>query len=268
MGLLRVACPAAEAGTTVKLAELPAPARNTIQTRAGTAQVGEIFKTIESGEVTYEVRITGQTPARTFTVNDAGQLLAEQAFLQELPRPVQETIRAQVANGTLDDISKVAEDGAVSYEVQMTKAGKARDFTVDQGGKLIDMQVFLGELPAAVRSAIRRESRGGRCGEIHKSMEEGEAEYDVEITRDGKPRQVTFDPHGKIIYQEEPVALDETPAAVQQTLKGQLTEAKFIHIDKAVEEGNVTYEVELAKAGKHHSLSISPDGQILIPDAE
>ena len=268
LGLLQVAGAVPEAGTVVQLAELPAAARNTLQTRAGTAQVGEILKTVEGGEATYDVVITGQGKSRGFTVNDSGELLAEQVFLEELPRPAQDAIRKQVGNGTLGDLSKITEDGDVSYEAQMTKAGRTRGFTVDQDGDLLDIQVFLGETPAPVRAAIRRELRGGKCGEIYKSTEEGATEYEVEITRDGKSRQVTFDARGKIVYQAEPVALADTPEAVQSTLKGQLSEARLLHIDKALEDGKVTYEVELAKAGKHQALSIRPNGQILPADAD
>jgi uncharacterized membrane protein YkoI len=258
---------AADKAVAVKLNDLPAAARSTIQSRIGKAPVGEILKTVERGEATYEVQITGAAQPRSFTVNDDGELVAEQAFLQELPRPARETIRPQVADGTLGDISKVTDDGEVTYEVQMTKAGRARDFTVAEDGALVEIQVFVDEVPGAVRAAIRRQSRGGECGDIYKSTEDGEAEYDVEITRSGKSRRLTFNARGRITYEETPLALAETPEPVQRTVKDQLDGGRLVSVDRAQEDGTVTYEVELVKAGKRRSLSIKPDGQ-LAPQAD
>jgi len=259
------ALPAAAEPAVVRLSELPPGAQRAIQQQLATAKLGEITKSIEKGEVIYEVEMIKQRKTRSFTISEEGELLAEEVFLGELSRPVQKAIRGHVGKGVLGDISKITEDGAVSYEVEMTKQGKTRSFTLAEDGKLLEMQSFTDEAPSIVQKAIEKELRGGRCGEIHKAIEDGEVSYDVEIIANGKVRLLTFDPGGVLVYQAEPVQVHDTPEAVQQTLKSQLQNAKLSSIEKTIEDGELTYAVELIKAGKRQSLSIRSDGQIIQP---
>src|ERR1043166_4052146 len=172
-GVLSSAILAVAAQTTVvKLSEVPPGAQRTIHTQLGAARLGEIAKSIERGEVSYDVEMTAQRKTRSFTVSEEGELLAVEVFLGELPRPVQRAIREQVGKGKLGEISKTTEDGEITYDVEMTKDGKTRSFTLAADGKLVELQVFLDETPAAVRQAIQREAKNGTCGEILKTIED------------------------------------------------------------------------------------------------
>src|SRR5207244_225535 len=75
-----------------------------------------------------------------------------------LPPAVQKTIDARLGDGQLQSVEKKAEDGAVAYDVEMTLDGRTRDFTVAEDGKLINEQMFLNELPAAVRKTIQSQT--------------------------------------------------------------------------------------------------------------
>jgi uncharacterized membrane protein YkoI len=261
-------CSAGAERSAVQLSELPPAAQKCIQTQLSGAQLGEITKSIEGEEVSYDVKMTTKGKTRSFTVSEDGELLAFQLLLPETPHAVQQAIRAHVGKQALDDIFKHTQDSEVTYEVEMTKAGKTRTFTLASDGKLLEMQVFLHEIPAVIQKAIRKEMHGGRCEEIQKITEDGEVNYDVEITRNGKSHSLTFDSKGAIVYQAEAIQLSETPEPVQRTLKAQLTGAKLVSLEKATEDGDMTYEVELVKAGRRQTLSVKPDGQILPPEAE
>jgi uncharacterized membrane protein YkoI len=267
-GALSPPSTAAAEPAVVRLSELPPAAQKAIHQQLGNGKLGEIAKSIEKGEIVYEVEMTKQRKTRHFTVDEQGELLAEEVFIGELPRPVQKAIRGHVGKGVLGDISKITEDGVINYEVEMTKEGKSRSFTLGEDGKLTEMQLFLGETPAVVQQAIQKELRGGKCGEIHKAIEGGEVSYDVEVITNGKTRLLTFDSGGGLVYQADPVQVSDMPEAAQQTLNRQLQNAKLSRIEKTIEEGEVTFEVQLIKAGKRQSLSIRPDGQIVQPDPD
>ncbi len=256
----------AGAEAAVKISDLPPAALKTVRTQLGTAKLGKIVKSVEGAEVSYDVEMMANGKTRTFTVSEEGELLALQVFLPETPRPVQQAIRAHTGRQGLGEIFKHTEDGEVTYEVEMTKGGKTRNFTLDAHGKLLEMQMFLEETPAPVRSAIQKELRGGSCDEIYKTTEEDEVNYDVTILRNGKSHSLTFDPAGNLVYQAEPIQLAEAPEPVRKTLTAQLAGSKLISLEKAVEDGETTYEVEFVKAGKRQSLSLTPDGQILPPE--
>src|SRR5205814_249576 len=125
--------------------------------------------------------------------------------------PVQQAIRLQVGRQGVDGIFKCIDDGEVTYEVEMTKAGKTRTFTLDTSGKLLEMQMFLEELPAVMQKALQREIRSGTCEEIYKTTEDDGVNYDATITRDGKSHSLTFESKGSLVYEAEPVQFIETP---------------------------------------------------------
>ena len=195
------------AETPVKLSDLPPAVQKAVQTHLGGAKPGEITRSTEHGKTSYEVEATTRGKTRSFTIGDEGELLATEVFLDETPRPVQRAIRAHVGKGKLGDISKTTEGGVVSYDVEMTKAGRARSFSLAEDGKLLEMQLFFEEVPAIVQKAIEKETRGGQRGAIYKTTEDGEVNYDVEITRSGKLCSLSFDDKGAVVYQAEPVAL-------------------------------------------------------------
>src|SRR5580693_2916447 len=67
--------------------------------------------------------------------------------LSDLPAPAQTAIQTRTAGATLGPIDETKEDLEVVYEVEMTRGGQDRDFTVDQDGLLMDWQMFLPETP-------------------------------------------------------------------------------------------------------------------------
>lgn len=200
LGLLSAACATNENDTVVKLSDLPPAAQKAIQTQLAGGKLDEITKTTEDEGIIYDVEMTREGRTRSFTINAEGDLLEVEVFLRETPRPVQEAIHAQVGDGKLGEITKSTEAGELTYDVEMTKEGKTRDFTVGQDGKLRRMQVFLQETPPEIQKAIQKEVGNGKCGDIYKATEDGEVLYDVEITKDGKTHSLTFDKKGVLVF--------------------------------------------------------------------
>ena len=71
-------------------------------------------------------------------------------LLSRQPVPVQNAIRAQLGDGQLRAINQDENDGEVVYDVEMVRNGKTRNFSVGAEGELLDVEVFMEELPAAV----------------------------------------------------------------------------------------------------------------------
>jgi uncharacterized membrane protein YkoI len=266
VSLVANAAPAEVEGAVVPLKEVPTAAQKAIQAQLGDGRLNEITRSIEDGVAIYDVEIIKDSRTRDFTVNAAGDLLEEQVFSAELPLAVRRAIHAHVGKAVLGEIYKVFDAGEVTYNVTMTKGNQERDFTLSETGKLLEIQVFLDELPAAVRKAVQQAIGSAPCGDIYKSTEDGEVFYDVDVETGGKTRTLTFDATGTPVSEAQEVALVETPVAVQKTLTAQLAGAKLASLQRVVEDGTVTYSADLVKAGKRVSLTLNPAGAILPPE--
>ena len=81
--------------------------------------------------------------------------------LAGLPAAVQKTIRTHLAKGRLRSIDTENENGDITYDVEMVGiGGRARSFTVGAAGELLDKELFMNELPAPVREAVRKKAPG------------------------------------------------------------------------------------------------------------
>jgi uncharacterized membrane protein YkoI len=254
-------------GEGVLLRELPKAAQKTIREQLQGATLGEIERNTEDGKVTFTVNITRAGEEREFTVAEDGKLLSMDVGLEETPPEVQKTIKAQVGQGKLENISKTFEDDAINYEVDMTTTNDAeRSFTVALDGRLTSAQLSLEETPPAVQRTIKAHLGNGKLGDIYRLLEDGEISYSVELTRDGKSADLSVAPDGKL--QSEQVALEDTPEAVQKTIQEKLGDGKVVRIDKSFElkHGVFPYEIEARKDGKPFKFSVGPKGRFLGTD--
>src|SRR5436189_264144 len=151
--ILQLAGAAESATQTVSLQELPPAVQAQVKRQLGNAALGEIERERDNDETTYIVSLTWQNDEETyFTVAEDGLLLAAAVQLKELPANIQQAIKAQLANGTLDNIEKTFDEGETNYDVTFTKKdGQERSFTIDSKGTLTSVQVALAEVPASVR---------------------------------------------------------------------------------------------------------------------
>lgn len=180
--------------------------------------------------------------------------------LAHLPPAVQKTIRQQKGNGKLDSIEKDTDGGVVTYDVEVTRGGRSRSFTVDESGKLLDAEVFLDELPPTVQQTIQTVAGSNTVEEIDKSVEDGDATYDVEVTRGDRTRSFTIGSAGQLIDAE--VFMQELPQAVQAAIQKEAGADKPGEIRKCVDGDEVTYDVELTENGRARTLGFDSDGQL------
>ena len=242
---------------------LPAMIQKAIQLQVGDGKLDSIDKVSEDGEVIYDVEMTKDGKDRDFSVGESGELLAAEVFLPELPAAVQKTIQSQLGKGKLGDIYKASDEGEVSYDVEMTREGKARSFTVSDKGAILEEQVFLNELPVPIRKAIQKNSGGATLGEITKSTDEGETIYYAELNKGATTRTLTFNMDGVLLAEEEPATLSDAPEAAQKKIKSLAGDGKIAGMTKVTEDGDISYDVDILQGGARKTLSVSAAGDLL-----
>jgi len=182
--------------------------------------------------------------------------------LDHLPDAVQKTVRAQVGQGRIRSIDTDNQDGEVTYDVEMVgRGGRPRSFTVGPEGQLLDKEVFMNELPAALRKAIKTKAGTAVIGDIDRSYEDAESTYSIEITADGKTRSFTLDEKGKLV--DEEVFLPELPQPFQTAVRKETAGATIDEITRSYDDDEISYNVDIVANGKTRTLTFDGDGVLL-----
>jgi uncharacterized membrane protein YkoI len=123
-------------------------------------------------------------------------------------------------------------------------------------------KVALSDTPAAVQKAIQAQVGDGKMGDITKSADGEDTDYDVDLTaKDGTDRDFTVAKDGSLLSTE--VTLTETPAAVQKTIQTELNGGSLDSIDKNLDDTDVSYEAEgTSKDGKDMDFTVDDDGTL------
>jgi hypothetical protein len=174
-----------------------------------------------------------------------GTLLDTRVFLDETPPAVRAAIRTLGEGAQLGDITKnIGDHDDFTYEVELTRDGVARAFTVDDKGVLIEMRVLLRETPPSVQQAINTTVGGAILGDITKTMDGDDTNYDVIMTKAGRRRSFTVSAAGQLL--EEQVFAEEIPEPVQKAIQAQAARGRLGKINQSTDEGKTHYEVTLA----------------------
>jgi uncharacterized membrane protein YkoI len=182
-------------------------------------------------------------------------------MLARQPIPVQKTIRAQLGDGGLRSIDKDEDDGDITYDVEIVRQGRTRSFMVRDDGELLNVEVFLEELPPAVQQAIKTRVASGTLAEIDKSVSDGDISYDVEIIAGNKSRTFTVDAAGKLT--DEEVFLAELPPEIQKVIQKQAGTGTVDEISRSFDSGEVLYDVDIIENGKTSTLTFDPQGGLV-----
>lgn len=182
--------------------------------------------------------------------------------LSDLPPAVQKGIQAHLAGLTLVKIDRIPENASVIYDINVTKDGLPRTFTVGSTGELVSAQVLMAETPASVQKTIQAQLATNTINRIEKTIEEDDVTYDVLMnTPDGTTLHFSVDPNGKLLQQQ--VLAAQVPAAVLKTMKAQAATGKLGDINKIIGEDGVTYASEVEyTGGQTRDISVLPDGQL------
>ncbi|MGA3284294.1 MAG: PepSY-like domain-containing protein [Verrucomicrobiota bacterium] len=269
--ILIIGCVAAAAvraddgSNSVSLSEVPAVVQKAIHSQVGDGKLESLDKTVDGGEITYDVETTAKDgQERDFTLDEDGTLVSMEVALSETPAAVQKTINTSVASGKkLESIDKIFDDSNITYHVEITtKDGQERDFTLDEDGTLVSMKVALSEMPVAVQKTINSQLGEGKLKSVNKIYDADGTTYDVEMmTNKGREKDFTVATDGTLVRLQ--VTLEETTPAVRKTIKERIGDGKILRIDKSFVEQNgvLPYEVQGRKEGKPFDFSVGPNGR-------
>jgi uncharacterized membrane protein YkoI len=200
----RIELLAADQTTAVTLSQVPAPAQKTITLQVGKGRLGDIDQVTENGKTSYEVEFTLDEIQRSLTVEAGGKLASWQVLMSELPDAVQKTVQAQVGKGKLEEIDKTFDEDGFAYDATVKRRnGREYSFTVSATGKLLSVEMELGQTPKIVQKTVKEQVGDGTISSIEKSMEDDEVTYDVEAEKGGKSLSFRVAPDGKLIPDED-----------------------------------------------------------------
>jgi uncharacterized membrane protein YkoI len=118
----------------------------------------------------------------------------------------------------------------------------------------------LRDLPPAVQKAVQEESKGAVVKGYAQETEDGKVLYEVETTRDGKGRDVSFDASGAVVSVEEETPLASLPAAARAAIEKAAAGGKIGLVEKVTEGGEVKYEAHITKGTKKSEVEVKADG--------
>jgi len=185
--------------------------------------------------------------------------------LANLPRQVQETIKAEVGRAKVNKVQKVTQDGETTFEVHVTQTMN-RTLKISGDGTLVGFELFQFELPSAVKKALRTDFAKAKFAKIYRETEDEDTVYSMEVMEQGRTNSLSVAEDGA--WWSLDVELDQTPSLVQQTVRRLWGTLEISDLSKTFEDGEVAYELEAEKDGKQHSLTIAPDGRLVAREDE
>jgi len=131
----------------------------------------------------------------------------EPVKMDDLPPPVKKTV-LEVSQGVkLRGLTREVEKGETFYEAELDVNGRTRDVIMDPSGAivLIEEEVALRSVPAAVRAAIEKHAEGGKIEVVETLTRNGKIEaYETHVKKGAKKIEFKVDPAGQLIVESNP----------------------------------------------------------------
>lgn len=120
------------------------------------------------------------------------------------------------------------------------------------------------DLPPAVEKTVEAESQGATIKGFSQEKENGQTNYEAELTVNGHSKDVLIDANGHVVEVEEQVALDALPAAVRDGLQAKAGAGKIVKVESLTKHDKlVAYEAVVQTAGKKKEIQVDPNGKPL-----
>lgn len=142
MGILAsgalIAGAAIAAEKPVKMKDLPAAVRKTVQEQTKTAELKGLSTEVENGKTYYEAETKVDGKSRDILIDPEGRVVEveEQTALASVPAPVKATLDKAAHNGKILKVETVTRGSEVSYEAMVSKNGKRSEVAVAADGRL------------------------------------------------------------------------------------------------------------------------------------
>jgi hypothetical protein len=120
------------------------------------------------------------------------------------------------------------------------------------------------DLPPAVEKTVVAESQGATIKGFSQEKENGQLNYEAELTVNGHSKDILINPNGAVVEIEEQVPLESLPMAVKEVLQTKAGTGKILKVESLTKHGKlVAYEAVVQNAGKKKEIQVGPDGEQL-----
>jgi len=179
----------------------------------------------------------------------------------QLPPEVQKGIQAELKGGTVGEIEREEEDGKVAYTFEINRSGKSIDYTLNEAGAVVSVEVTLFETPPAVHKTIEAQIGQSAVESIDKTFEDGKVTYEVDWkSKDGAEHSFTVLEDGKLDSVQ--FILGETPPAIQAAITKEAAGAPVKEISKTFEDNVATYDVTVNRGGADRDFRVAENGTL------
>lgn len=124
--------------------------------------------------------------------------------------------------------------------------------------------VKIEDLPAAVQSAVREQTKNATLSGLSIEKENGKTLYEVETKVNGRSRDLMLDQSGAVVETEEEVDLDSIPALAKAAIEKRAAAGggHISKVERATAGSDVSYEATIkTKSGKTIEYGVTSDGK-------
>ncbi|MBI3658367.1 MAG: hypothetical protein HY232_18330 [Acidobacteria bacterium] len=127
-----------------------------------------------------------------------------------------------------------------------------------------EKKVKMKDLPPAVQQTVKQVSQGATLRGLARETENGKVFYEVELTVNGRTKDVLLDESGGVVVIEEEVALESLPQPARSAIEQKAGGGKILKVE-SITKGNaiVTYEAIVKASGKNKEIKVAPDGALV-----
>lgn len=129
-----------------------------------------------------------------------------------------------------------------------------------------ERKVQFKDLPAAVQTTAREQSKGATVLGYSQEVENGQTLYEVSLRVKGHSKDVTMDANGNVVEVEEQVTLTSLPEPAKAEILKQAGKGQVALVESITKNNTlVGYEAHVKKAGKFLEIKVDPQGKPLAP---
>lgn len=128
-------------------------------------------------------------------------------------------------------------------------------------GAAQETKIKFKDLPPAVQETARAQSQSAIVKGYSKEIEKGKTEYEVQLIVDGKKRDVSIDPNGKLLETEQEVTFESVPQKAQDAIKQEAAGAKVERVEEVKSDQATVYEALVHQNGKKHEIRVLESGE-------
>jgi len=127
-----------------------------------------------------------------------------------------------------------------------------------------EKKIKRSDLPPAVEKTVAAQSAGATIKGFSTEKENGQTLYEVEMTVNGRSKDISMTADGSIVEIEEQVALDSLSSDVKAGLQAKAGKGTILRVESLTKKGRlVAYEARVETNGKKSEVQVGPDGKPL-----